>query len=535
MEITLPRHVNGQTYTVKDIHRQITVVGANGSGKSRFISQMIHDSGDRAFYVSAIDALYPVTHDFDVNSISRIYEELRTRTKYVKPSGETELDKLICMLIYDDLSESLTFRLRSAMVGNTPDKIPTTKVDTLIRLWKNIFTKHAIIRRPDCFEFLTPNNDDPISLLRLSHGEKAVLYYIGACLYAPKGSIIFVDSPTLFLHISISQSLWDTIEDLRRDCTFVYQTHDLAFPQSRTDNITVWIRTVDVQAKAWDYEILQPHAALSEQLILDIVGARKPAFFVEGDDTHSIDYKLYSLIFPDYTIRAMGSCDKVIETVRSFNDMNTFHHLDSWGIVDRDRRTAQEINYLRQKKILVPDVAEVENIMLLEGVVRAVARHCNKPDTAVFNQVRRIVFDMFKADARKQALMHTRHRVKHTLELIADRRFQNINQLEEHLSGLVNDIKPRQIYEKYCREFNKYIQDYDYNAILRVYNEKSMLTNTDVAQRCGLRSKDEYIKMVLTILRRGGKEAEEIKRTVKQIFGLDPNTDGPKQNEEFAN
>ena len=131
--------------------------------------------------------------------------------------------------------------------------------------------------------------------------------------------------------------------------------------------------------------------------------------------------------------------------------------------------------------------------------------------------------------------MHTRHRVKHTLELIADRRFQNINQLEEHLSGLVNDIKPRQIYEKYCREFNKYIQDYDYNAILRVYNEKSMLTNTDVAQRCGLRSKDEYIKMVLTILRRGGKEAEEIKRTVKQIFGLDPNTDGPKQNEEFAN
>ena len=324
-------------------------MGANGSGKTRFINQMIRDLGERAFYVSAIDALYPVVRDFKVNSISSIYEELKSRAKYVKPSGETELDKLLCLLIYDDLSESLTFRLRSVMGDETPEKIPTTKVDTLIRLWKNIFTKHAVIRHLDSFEFLTPENDDPISLLRLSHGEKAVLYYIGACLYAPKGSIIFVDSPTLFLHISISQSLWNTIEDLRRDCTFVYQTHDLAFPQSRTDNITVWIRSVDIQAKAWDYEILQPHAALSEQLILDIVGARKPVFFVEGDDTHSIDYKLYSLIFPDYTIRAMGSCDKVIETVRSFNDMNAFHHLDSWGIVDRDRRTAQEINYLRQK------------------------------------------------------------------------------------------------------------------------------------------------------------------------------------------
>ena len=117
---------------------------------------------------------------------------------------------------------------------------------------------------------------------------------------------------------------------------------------------------------------------MSEQLILDILGTRKPVLFVEGDDTHSIDFKLYSLIFPDYTVKAMGSCNKVIETVRSFNDMATFHHLDSWGIVDRDRRTPDEVKYLRNKKILVPNVAEIENIMLLEGVVRAVARQHKK-------------------------------------------------------------------------------------------------------------------------------------------------------------
>ena len=135
MEITLPRHINGQNFTVKDSHRQITVVGANGSGKTRFINQMIRDLGERAFYVSAIDALYPVVRDFKVNSINSIYEELKSRAKYVKPSGETELDKLLCLLIYDDLSESLTFRLRSVMGDATPEKIPTTKVDTLIRLW----------------------------------------------------------------------------------------------------------------------------------------------------------------------------------------------------------------------------------------------------------------------------------------------------------------------------------------------------------------------------------------------------------------
>ena len=354
----------------------------------------------------------------------------------------------------------------------------------------------------------------------MSHGEKAVFYYIGASLYAPKNSVIFVDSPTLFLHPSITQGLWNTIEELRPDCTFVYQTHDVEFSASRSNNLTIWVRHFDIVNTAWDYEIMQPHAAMSEQLILDILGTRKPVLFVEGDDTHSIDFKLYSLIFPDYTVKAMGSCNKVIETVRSFNDMATFHHLDSWGIVDRDRRTPDEVKYLRNKKILVPNVAEIENIMLLEGVVRAVARQHKKDEMRVFTKVRKGVMDMFRKDVRKQALMHTRHRVKRTIEYIVDRRFHNISELEQHVSGLIDDIRPRAIYEQYCRDFNVYLQTNDYQEVLRVYNEKSMLINTDVAQMCGLKNKEEYISSVLSILRKNGKNAEEIRKTIKKVFEI---------------
>ena len=76
--------------------------------------------------------------------------------------------------------------------------------------------------------------------------------------------------------------------------------------------------------------------------------------------TPSLDIRLYSLVFPDMSVRPVGSCDKVIETTRSFNDQQAMHHLSSFGIVDRDRRTDQEVGYLRAKHIMVPDVAEME-------------------------------------------------------------------------------------------------------------------------------------------------------------------------------
>lgn len=74
-------------------------------------------------------------------------------------------------------------------------------------------------------------------------------------------------------------------------------THDIEFPTSRTDNVTVWVRGCNIQAETWDYEIIRPHESLSDQLIIDLMGSRKPVLFVEGDSSHSLDFRLYSLIF----------------------------------------------------------------------------------------------------------------------------------------------------------------------------------------------------------------------------------------------
>ena len=102
----------------------------------------------------------------------------------------------------------------------------------------------------------------------------------------------------------------------------------------------------------------------------------------------------------------------MIESTRTFNSLRAFHNLDACGIVDRDRRDEGEVSYLRKKRIFVPNVAEIENIFMIEAVIRAVARHYRRDENEVFAKVKKSIMRLFESDLRQQALMHTRHIVK---------------------------------------------------------------------------------------------------------------------------
>ncbi len=346
------------------------------------------------------------------------------------------------------------------------------------------------------------------------------MYYLGAITYAPGHADVFVESPEMFLHPTVMQALWNRIELLRPDCRFIYTTHDLDFAASRTAASVIWVRDFDMESHTWDYEILPPDKAVSDEIYMSIIGARKPVLFIEGDGKRSIDSRLYPLIFRDFTVQSLGSCNKVIEATRTFNDLNAFHHMASCGIVDRDRRDRKEVEYLRGKKIMVPEVAEVENILMLEEVIRTVAASRHKDEDRVFGKVRNAVISQFRHDLRQQALLHTRHRVKRTMEYRIDGKFQSINALEQHIEELVAEINPRRLYESFCREFSGYVEHGDYSGILRVYNQKSMIPASNVAALCGYSSKDEYINAIITLLRRDGAEAARLRKAIRSCFNL---------------
>lgn len=242
MDITLPKRIDGQQPVSLNGRQQITVVGANGSGKTRFVNRMIADLGNRAFTISALKALYPIKDgDIQAQSVTTFYQQALQSVQFVKPVAETEFEMLLFMLLNDEMNDMFTYKMNR--IGAAADiPLPRTKIDAVVKLWKEVFPKNDVQRSGGKIKFTNRLGDNAFNPRQLSAGEKAVFFYIGATLYAPKGSVIFVDSPTLFLHRSITQSLWTTIEGHRPDCTFVYMTHDIEFPTSRTDNVTVWVR-----------------------------------------------------------------------------------------------------------------------------------------------------------------------------------------------------------------------------------------------------------------------------------------------------
>ena len=160
-------------------------------------------------------------------------------------------------------------------------------------------------------------------------------------------------------------------------------------------------------------------------------------------------------------------------------------------------------------------------MLLLEDIVRAMAHVTGKDPNRVFSKVRKTILSLFRADLKQQALLHTRHRVKRTMEYRVDAKCASITTMQQHLTSLLEEIDPQHIYEDFCRQFHIFEQSGDYEAILRVFNQKSMLTSSNVAQLCGFKNKDKYIAGIIDAVRHGGPDADTIRKAVKRCLGAD--------------
>lgn len=521
--ISLPPRIDGAQPLAFPNSRQITIVGGSGVGKSRFMHALVDAFGQRAYSLSALGILMCEKG----GSVDKLFaEKMPPKAAFSAELYATDLDRLAAMLFHDEFRYLLSVK-SECLIEDKAIELKPTHLDSLVHIWQEIFPGNTVMREQGRLLFATPGGPDLISTVKLSASEKTVLYYLAAVMYAPPSGVIFVDSPDMFLHTAMLHILWNAVEGLRPDCTFVYNASDMEFMNSRTENVTIWVKSQNIAMHAWDYEILPP-GSLPDDLTACLLGTRRPVLFIEGDATHSIDAKLYPLVFPRYSVRPLGSCNKVIEATRSFCDMKQMHHLDSFGIVDRDRRTPNEVEYLRRKNVMVPEVAEIENIFLLEDVIAIMARKRNRNAAKVFDKVKRSVMKMFETHFREQVLQHVRHRMKRRLECRGDAKVKTINELERHLKSLPSIINVRESYAELMGQFESIAHRGDYAGVLRVFNHKPMLSECRVASLLGYDTVQDYISGVLHTLKGRDKYARQLRDAIRRVF-LIPES-GPDNN-----
>ena len=229
---------------------------------------------------------------------------------------------------------------------------PTTKLDIVQSVWEHVLPHRKLLKRAGIIEtYPTGQMASAYNATEMSDGERVIFYLIGEVVCSPQNSILIIDEPEMHLHKSLMKKLFDLIEIQRPDLAFVYLTHDIDFAFTRQNATKIWAKSYEGQ-NVWDYEILTDSTPIPEPLYLEILGSRKPVLFLEGDN-NSIDYNLYEQVYPDHTIKPLGGCDKVIQSVKSFNEQQGFHQIQSFGIIDRDRRQDDDITRLNDRDIWV--------------------------------------------------------------------------------------------------------------------------------------------------------------------------------------
>lgn len=517
MELTLPTKANAQEPILLEANT-LVVLGTNGAGKSSFGRDLLERYAGMAIKISGIHALFISSDNGNIpdsGEFRRIQSMIKERLFMPRIS---EYEKLILRLQAEEFEAAVDFK--EACKTNNDTTPPITKIDVIQTIWEKMFPHNRLIRKSGFIELISTGRDsNSYTAGRMSDSEKLVFYLIGAALCASPNALLIIEEPETLLHHSIKNQLWDEIEAIRPDCTFIYLTHDIDFAASRSGSKRIWIRSYDADHSIWDYELIESNESFPEEVYMEILGSRKPILFIEGTDMNSIDSKLYPLIFPDYMVKPMGGCQKVIETTKAFSQLKDFHTLDSKGIVDRDRRTQGEIDYLREQHILVPEVSEVENLLMIEDVIKTVAKRLMKDPDDVFRQVKENVVKLFKKELDSQVILHAKHQVRRKLETTVDRKISTVDQLAEHVESIRTSIHVDEIYGRIKSEFESYIETEDYKSILRVYNQKGMLPQSRLCSICGISNKESYLNLILSILKENKEDADMIRRAIKDCLG----------------
>ena len=264
--------------------------------------------------------------------------------------------------------------------------LPRTKISELLEIWDLIFPQRKLVVEDSRFYAVGPMGNSRYSASEMSDGERGVLYLAAQILALDKGRLIIVDEPETHLHGSIMNNLWAALERARNDCQFVYITHDINFAARHTNSDKYWIKSFD--GKLWDYVKIEDND-LPQDLLLEILGARQNVLFVEGTKD-SLDTRLYSLLFPDVNIIPCGSCTTVVERTKAFSKCTALSWCKVKGLVDRDYRSEHEIAENSKDGIYTLNVAEVENLFIVESLLRKMIGHMGKKDAVADNALQKI-------------------------------------------------------------------------------------------------------------------------------------------------
>ncbi|MDO4816252.1 MAG: AAA family ATPase [Bacillota bacterium] len=476
--------------------KPIVLLGANGSGKTRF-SIRIEELNDPSFsqvnvkevkYIHRISAqkLLSINDTISVfdNDSSQKNLFVGDPHQYATKMGYRFGSNPATHLIADyDKALSLLFSMANKELEDEHKK---NRIATEKEAETPVYKPTVVERATDIWNELLPHRKIDLSGngvhalygaeryhgKEMSDGERVMLYMICQALVQRPKTLLIIDEPELHIHKAIVNKLWSVLEAERRDCAFMYITHDLSFAASRVDPDIIWIKNYN--GRDWQYEMINSadFEELPEELLFEIMGSRTKIAFVEGEKS-SLDYQLYQEIYREkgYHIIPCGGCQDVIRLVKAKRNYERLASIEVVGIIDRDFRPDAEIEALKRDGIYCLDVAEVENLFVVPEVLDIMEQQLGC-DAGKADEAKAFIKDLYDAQKDKQIAEAISKEISFQLSLFEmDKSRRTAAEIKDLIDGKYTIENINKWCEEKCKVFEEASST---DEILRVFNYKNL-------------------------------------------------------------
>ena len=364
-------------------------LGANGSGKSALLHFLVSSNQQapirrisahrRAWIESGAISLTPKSRrQFDE---TRTGYEQQSESRWKDDFEEARQSAALFDLVAQENS-------RARHIAGFVDLNDTDTAKTLSSKEKSPFNKiNDLLVEGRLGITLENSNDEEIiarrrgtessySIAQTSDGERNAIIIAANVLTVEAGTIVMIDEPERHLHRSIIEPFLSALLKEREDCTFVISTHEVSLPVAFPDAQIVVVRScswANDSATSWTIDAIEPSTDIPDDIKRVILGARKCVLFVEGI-VQSLDIQLYEALFSDVSVVPREGCTSVMKAVRGLRDIPGFHHVDAFGLIDRDDRSDAEVKDLSETGVFALNVCSVESLFYCSDAIHAVAQ-----------------------------------------------------------------------------------------------------------------------------------------------------------------
>ena len=361
---------------------QLFIVGSNGSGKSALMQRFASNYGFK--WITAHRRTWISSAKNDLTP-ERRKESERSRRSNISRTADSYSNYDWLNILFDleakenAIEKSIAQHVRDRKISEAEkiaaeSRLPFDQMNELLGLGG---LKVTLEKAEDYSILARHSQGNPFSIVDMSDGERNAMIIAGHVITAVPGTVFLIDEPERHLHRSITQPFLSALFDLRsEDCTFIISTHEIGLPVGNPDAQVLMLRSCQWsgnQCIAWDAETLEPKSSVPEDIKLAILGSRNRILFVEGTPTSSLDFPLYTALFPGISVVPKGSCEDVQKAVLGLRDSQELHHVEAFGLIDRDNRKDEDVKRLEEKGVFALEVYSVEALYYCSDAIAAVA------------------------------------------------------------------------------------------------------------------------------------------------------------------